>query len=69
MSQGPEQTSARKKLKRYVFRAVSEGNIEELQCLLAELKERSNACTNTAVPGKLWSYLQAGLFALLAVYV
>ncbi|PKU30155.1 transient receptor potential cation channel subfamily v member 3 [Limosa lapponica baueri] len=58
ISQGPEQTSARKKLKRYIFRAVSEGNIEELQCLLAELKERSNACTNMTVPGKLWSYLK-----------
>ncbi|GAB0207285.1 transient receptor potential cation channel subfamily V member 3 [Grus japonensis] len=50
ISQGPEQTSARKKLKKYIFRAVSEGNIEELQRLLAELKERSNACTNMTVP-------------------
>uniref|UniRef100_A0A8B9C775 Transient receptor potential cation channel subfamily V member 3 n=1 Tax=Anser brachyrhynchus TaxID=132585 RepID=A0A8B9C775_9AVES len=50
ISQGPEQTSARKKLKRYIFRAVSEGNVEELQGLLAELKERSNACTNMTVP-------------------
>uniref|UniRef100_A0A663MEM2 Transient receptor potential cation channel subfamily V member 3 n=1 Tax=Athene cunicularia TaxID=194338 RepID=A0A663MEM2_ATHCN len=44
---------ARKKLKRYIFRAVSEGNIEELQCLLAELKERSNVCTNMTVPDYL----------------
>uniref|UniRef100_A0A8C3JRX6 Transient receptor potential cation channel subfamily V member 3 n=1 Tax=Calidris pygmaea TaxID=425635 RepID=A0A8C3JRX6_9CHAR len=44
---------ARKKLKRYIFRAVSEGNTEELQCLLAELKERSNACTNMTVPDYL----------------
>uniref|UniRef100_A0A8D0F685 Transient receptor potential cation channel subfamily V member 3 n=1 Tax=Strix occidentalis caurina TaxID=311401 RepID=A0A8D0F685_STROC len=44
---------ARKKLKRYIFRAVSEGNIEELQCLLAELKERSNACPNMTVPDYL----------------
>ncbi|NXK53447.1 TRPV3 protein, partial [Chauna torquata] len=51
--QGPEQTSARKKLKRYIFRAVSEGNIEELQGLLTELKERSNACTNMTVPDYL----------------
>uniref|UniRef100_A0A8B9VRC1 Transient receptor potential cation channel subfamily V member 3 n=1 Tax=Anas zonorhyncha TaxID=75864 RepID=A0A8B9VRC1_9AVES len=51
--QGPEQTSARKKLKRYIFRAVSEGNVEELQGLLAELKERSNACTNMTVPDYL----------------
>uniref|UniRef100_A0A8C9G9K6 Transient receptor potential cation channel subfamily V member 3 n=1 Tax=Pavo cristatus TaxID=9049 RepID=A0A8C9G9K6_PAVCR len=42
IAQGPEQTQARKKLKKYIFRAVSEGNIEELQGLLAELKERSN---------------------------
>uniref|UniRef100_A0A663FEF0 Transient receptor potential cation channel subfamily V member 3 n=1 Tax=Aquila chrysaetos chrysaetos TaxID=223781 RepID=A0A663FEF0_AQUCH len=40
---------ARKKLKKYIFRAVSEGNVEQLQCLLAELKERSNACTNMTV--------------------
>ncbi|XP_065550705.1 transient receptor potential cation channel subfamily V member 3 isoform X2 [Lathamus discolor] len=53
ISQGPEQTSARKKLKKYIFRAVSEGNIEELQCLLTELKERSNACMNMAVPDYL----------------
>uniref|UniRef100_A0A8B9E249 Transient receptor potential cation channel subfamily V member 3 n=1 Tax=Anser cygnoides TaxID=8845 RepID=A0A8B9E249_ANSCY len=44
---------ARKKLKRYIFRAVSEGNVEELQGLLAELKERSNACTNMTVPDYL----------------
>ncbi|KAI6074397.1 Transient receptor potential cation channel subfamily V member 3 [Aix galericulata] len=53
ISQGPEQTSARKKLKRYIFRAVSEGNVEELQGLLLELKERSNACTNMTVPDYL----------------
>lgn len=51
-SQGPEQTRARKKLKRDLFRAVSEGNPEELQRLLAELKERSSACTSATVPGK-----------------
>ncbi|OXB71877.1 UNVERIFIED_CONTAM: hypothetical protein H355_004223, partial [Colinus virginianus] len=51
--QGPEQTRARKKLKKYLFQAVSEGNIEELQGLLAELKERSDACTNTTVPDYL----------------
>ncbi|XP_062448314.1 transient receptor potential cation channel subfamily V member 3 isoform X1 [Rhea pennata] len=51
--QGPEQTSARKKLKKYIFRAVSEGNVEELQCLLAELKERLNTSTNTTVPDYL----------------
>uniref|UniRef100_A0A8U7P9A9 Transient receptor potential cation channel subfamily V member 3 n=1 Tax=Corvus moneduloides TaxID=1196302 RepID=A0A8U7P9A9_CORMO len=52
-SQGPELTSARKKLKRNLFRAVSEGNVEELQRLLAELKERSSACTNLPVPDYL----------------
>uniref|UniRef100_A0A8D2PKU4 Transient receptor potential cation channel subfamily V member 3 n=1 Tax=Zosterops lateralis melanops TaxID=1220523 RepID=A0A8D2PKU4_ZOSLA len=51
--QGPELTSARKKLKRNLFRAVSEGNVEELQRLLAELKERSSACTNLSVPDYL----------------
>ncbi|KAJ7422181.1 hypothetical protein WISP_39355 [Willisornis vidua] len=53
MSQGQEQSSARKKLKRYLFRAVSEGNVEELQTLLGELKERCNNCTNIAVPDYL----------------
>ncbi|POI34570.1 hypothetical protein CIB84_001679 [Bambusicola thoracicus] len=53
IAQGPEQTGARKKLKKYIFRAVSEGNIEELQGLLAELKERSNVCTNMTVPDYL----------------
>ncbi|XP_058278989.1 transient receptor potential cation channel subfamily V member 3 isoform X6 [Hirundo rustica] len=52
-SQGPELRSARKKLKRNLFRAVSEGNVEELQRLLAELKERSSACTNPPVPDYL----------------
>ncbi|NXQ25786.1 TRPV3 protein, partial [Alaudala cheleensis] len=51
--QGPELRSARKKLKRNLFRAVSEGNAEELQQLLAELKERSSACTNLPVPDYL----------------
>uniref|UniRef100_A0A8C2TX27 Transient receptor potential cation channel subfamily V member 3 n=1 Tax=Coturnix japonica TaxID=93934 RepID=A0A8C2TX27_COTJA len=51
--QGPDQTRARKKLKKYIFRAVSEGNIEELQGLLAELKERSNVCTSMTVPDYL----------------
>lgn len=59
-SQGPELTSARKKLKRNLFRAVSEGNVEELQRLLAELKERSRACTNLPVPGELCSHLGEG---------
>lgn len=62
--QGPELTSARKKLKRNLFRAVSEGNVEELQRLLAELKERSSACTNLSVPGELcspWGKDAAGL--------
>uniref|UniRef100_H1A1Y3 Transient receptor potential cation channel subfamily V member 3 n=1 Tax=Taeniopygia guttata TaxID=59729 RepID=H1A1Y3_TAEGU len=40
--QDPELRSARKKLKRNLFRAVSEGNAEELQRLLAELRERSD---------------------------
>ncbi|KAJ7398288.1 hypothetical protein BTVI_126639 [Pitangus sulphuratus] len=53
ISQGAEQTSARKKLKRFLFRAVSEGNVEELQCLLGELKERSRACTNMTGPDYL----------------
>ncbi|NWV69661.1 TRPV3 protein, partial [Malurus elegans] len=52
-SQGPELTRARKKLKRNLFRAVSEGNVEELQRLLAELKERSSSCTNLPVPDYL----------------
>ncbi|NWX60619.1 TRPV3 protein, partial [Promerops cafer] len=51
--QGPELVSARKKLKRNLFRAVSEGHAEELQRLLAELKERSSACTNLPVPDYL----------------
>ncbi|XP_063002667.1 transient receptor potential cation channel subfamily V member 3 [Elgaria multicarinata webbii] len=41
--------SCRKKLKKYLFRAVSEGNIEELQRLLVELKDRSHACRNLTV--------------------
>ncbi|NXU90226.1 TRPV3 protein, partial [Xiphorhynchus elegans] len=53
MSQGAEQSSARKKLKRYLFRAVSEGNVEELQGLLGELRERCNSCTNVPVPDYL----------------
>lgn len=56
-SQGPELRSARKKLKRNLFRAVSEGNVEELQRLLAELKERSSACTTLPVPGELCRHL------------
>uniref|UniRef100_A0A8C5WZY0 Transient receptor potential cation channel subfamily V member 3 n=1 Tax=Malurus cyaneus samueli TaxID=2593467 RepID=A0A8C5WZY0_9PASS len=52
-SQGPELTRARKKLKRNLFRAVSEGNVEELQRLLMELKERSSSCTNLPVPDYL----------------
>lgn len=63
-SQGPELTSARKKLKRNLFRAVSEGNVEELQRLLAELKERSRACTNLPVPGELCSHLGEGCCCL-----
>ncbi|XP_038013828.1 transient receptor potential cation channel subfamily V member 3 isoform X2 [Motacilla alba alba] len=51
--QGPELRSARKKLKRNLFRAVSEGNAEELQRLLAELRERSGACTSLPVPDYL----------------
>uniref|UniRef100_A0A8C3NJS8 Ion transport domain-containing protein n=1 Tax=Geospiza parvula TaxID=87175 RepID=A0A8C3NJS8_GEOPR len=51
--QGPELRSARKKLKRNLFRAVSEGNVEELQRLLAELRERSGACTSLPVPDYL----------------
>ncbi|KAM8797473.1 transient receptor potential cation channel subfamily V member 3 [Eudromia elegans] len=46
ISQGPERTRARKHLKAYIFTAVSEGNLEELKCLLAELKERLNLCTS-----------------------
>ncbi|XP_025903554.1 transient receptor potential cation channel subfamily V member 3 [Nothoprocta perdicaria] len=53
ISQGPERTRARKQLKAYIFTAVSEGNLEELQCLLAELKERLNSCTNVTAPDYL----------------
>ncbi|OWK57308.1 Transient receptor potential cation channel subfamily V member 3 [Lonchura striata] len=51
--QDPELRSARKKLKRNLFRAVSEGNAEELQRLLAELRERSGSCTSLPVPDYL----------------
>uniref|UniRef100_A0A8D2L4L6 Transient receptor potential cation channel subfamily V member 3 n=1 Tax=Varanus komodoensis TaxID=61221 RepID=A0A8D2L4L6_VARKO len=43
------QNKYQKKLKKYLFRAVSEGNVEELQSLLAELKERSLTCKNLTV--------------------
>ncbi|XP_061461291.1 transient receptor potential cation channel subfamily V member 3 isoform X2 [Rhineura floridana] len=43
------QNNRRKKLKKYLFRAVSEGNVEELQHLLIEVKERSHACRNLTV--------------------
>ncbi|XP_061461294.1 transient receptor potential cation channel subfamily V member 3 isoform X4 [Rhineura floridana] len=48
-SQSARQNNRRKKLKKYLFRAVSEGNVEELQHLLIEVKERSHACRNLTV--------------------
>ncbi|XP_053130739.1 transient receptor potential cation channel subfamily V member 3 [Hemicordylus capensis] len=49
VSQTVQQSNRQKKLKKYLFRAVSEGNIDELQRLLAELKDRSHACRNQTV--------------------
>ncbi|CAM4574680.1 unnamed protein product [Lepidochelys kempii] len=57
MLQGGHRNNARKKLKKYMFRAVSEGNIEELQCLLMQVKERSNACRNMTVQDYLMKKL------------
>ncbi|CAM2104203.1 unnamed protein product [Caretta caretta] len=57
MLQGGHRNNARKKLKKYMFRAVSEGNIEELQCLLMQMKERSNACRNMTVQDYLMKKL------------
>uniref|UniRef100_A0A8D0GU96 Transient receptor potential cation channel subfamily V member 3 n=1 Tax=Sphenodon punctatus TaxID=8508 RepID=A0A8D0GU96_SPHPU len=48
-SQSAQQNNRRKKLKYNIFRAVSEGNLEELQRLLVELKERSHSCRNMTV--------------------
>nr|XP_034994938.1 transient receptor potential cation channel subfamily V member 3 isoform X1 [Zootoca vivipara] len=48
-SQSARQNNRRKKLKKYLFRAVSEGSIEELQHLLAEVKDRSHACRNLTI--------------------
>ncbi|XP_067328189.1 transient receptor potential cation channel subfamily V member 3 [Anolis sagrei] len=48
-SQRTRQSNRRKKLKKYLFRAVSEGNVEELQGLLEELRERSHACRNMTI--------------------
>ncbi|XP_014436835.3 transient receptor potential cation channel subfamily V member 3 [Pelodiscus sinensis] len=57
MLQGDHQNNAPKKLKKYMFRAVSEGNTEELQHLLMEVKERSNRCRNMAVQDYLMKKL------------
>nr|XP_020664683.1 transient receptor potential cation channel subfamily V member 3 isoform X2 [Pogona vitticeps] len=48
-SHSVRQNHHRKRLKKYLFRAVSEGNREELQGLLEELKERSHACRTLPV--------------------
>ncbi|XP_025029362.1 transient receptor potential cation channel subfamily V member 3 [Python bivittatus] len=44
-----QQNNYRKKLKKYLFRAVSEGNLEDLQRLLVEMKDRSQRCQNLTV--------------------
>ncbi|KAJ6657235.1 hypothetical protein lerEdw1_002602 [Lerista edwardsae] len=49
LSQNAQQNSRRKKLKKYLFRAVSEGSIEDLHHLLTELKDRSHTCRNMTV--------------------
>ncbi|XP_019401288.1 PREDICTED: transient receptor potential cation channel subfamily V member 3 [Crocodylus porosus] len=59
LPQGAQHNNVRKKLKKYLFRAVSEGNIEELCHLLTEIKERSNACRNMTVPEYLMKKLTA----------
>ncbi|XP_029141860.1 transient receptor potential cation channel subfamily V member 3 [Protobothrops mucrosquamatus] len=48
-TQNAQPNSRRKKLKKYLFRAVSEGNLEDLQSVLAELKDRSQRCQNLTV--------------------
>lgn len=53
LSQSAQQSNRRKKLKKYLFRAVSEGNVEELQRLLAEVKDRSHSCRNVSVQGAM----------------
>ncbi|XP_066490950.1 transient receptor potential cation channel subfamily V member 3 [Tiliqua scincoides] len=49
LSQSAQQSNRRKKLKKYLFRAVSEGNVEDLHHLLTELKDRSHTCRNMTV--------------------
>ncbi|XP_077167353.1 transient receptor potential cation channel subfamily V member 3 [Paroedura picta] len=49
LSQSAQQHNRRKKLKKYLFRAVSEGNVEELQHLLAEVMDRSHTCRSLTV--------------------
>ncbi|XP_063147163.1 transient receptor potential cation channel subfamily V member 3 [Candoia aspera] len=44
-----QQNHRRKKLKKYLFRAVLDGNLEDLQSLLVELKDRSQRCQNLTV--------------------
>ncbi|KAM3854792.1 transient receptor potential cation channel subfamily V member 3 [Vipera latastei] len=48
-TQNAQPNSRRKKLKKYLFRAVSEGNLEDLQSVLAEMKDRSQRCQNLTV--------------------
>ncbi|XP_026544299.1 transient receptor potential cation channel subfamily V member 3 [Notechis scutatus] len=48
-TQNCQPNSRRKKLKKYLFRAVSEGNLDDLQSVLAEMKDRSHRCQNLTV--------------------